>query len=79
MSVVEAGDQTDSEPPQIGMCLAHMSAKKWVKLFWDLAIAAMTKECKQLDDLDASTLRWEYTISSGEKRNALQTIDLIKE
>jgi len=64
---------------QIGTCLSQMSAKKGIKMFGNRAIEAMTKEYKQLDDLQVFTPRWEKSLSLEEKKKALHTIDLIKE
>ena len=55
-----------------------MTANKGIKLLGEVAVAAMFKEYKQLDDLDVLGILDPDLLTPEQKRNALRAINLIK-
>ena len=55
-----------------------MTANKGIKLLGEVAVAAMFKEYKQLDDLDMLGILDPDLLTPEQKRNALRAINLIK-
>ena len=62
----------------VNICFIQMSARKGIEQFGQLAVAAMLKEYKQLDDLVVFGSVLPDSMSDQEKRRALQAINLIK-
>ena len=61
------------------VCFTQMSARKGIEKHGKVAIAAMIKEYKQLNELAVPGAVHPNAIDDGEKRKALRAINLIKE
>ena len=62
----------------VNACFTQMSARKGIQQFGQLAVAAMLKEYKQLDDLLVIGAVTPESLSKQERRRALRAINLIK-
>ena len=62
----------------VNVCFTQMSARKGIQQFGQLAVTAMLKEYKQLDDLLVFGVVSPASLSEQEQRRALRAINLIK-
>ena len=62
----------------VSACFTQMSARKGIERFGQLAVAAMLKEYKQLNDLLVFGAVSPESMSEEERRRALRAINLIK-
>ena len=63
----------------IRVCFTQMQAKTRIKKHGQRAVAAMLKECAQLNNLEVTVFLKYDELTAEQKRKALRAINLIKE